>query len=63
MRDRPTFRLVHKAVNRRLTVCGVERRLFFLALEQARLLKTLLSNCTFDRGSPQLVDPRSGVKT
>ena len=32
MRDRPTFRLVHKAVNRRLTVCGVDRRLFFLAL-------------------------------
>ena len=32
MRDRPTPRLVHKAVNRRLTVCGVDRRLFFLAL-------------------------------
>jgi type IV secretory pathway TrbD component len=29
---RPTFRPVYRAVNRPLTVCGVERRLFFLAL-------------------------------
>jgi type IV secretory pathway TrbD component len=29
---RPTFRPVYRAVNRPLTVWGVERRLFFLAL-------------------------------
>lgn len=29
---RPTARPVHKAVHRPLTVCGVDRRLFFLAL-------------------------------
>jgi hypothetical protein len=29
---RPTFRPVYKAIHRRLTVWGVERRLFFLAL-------------------------------
>jgi type IV secretory pathway TrbD component len=32
MQDRPTFRNVHKALHRPLTVCGVDRRLFFLAL-------------------------------
>ena len=32
MQDRPTFRIVHKALHRPLTVCGVDRRLFFLAL-------------------------------
>ena len=32
MRDEPTSRRVHKALHRPLTVCGVERRLFFLAL-------------------------------
>jgi type IV secretory pathway TrbD component len=32
MADRPTYRPVYKALHRRLTVCGVDRRLFFLAL-------------------------------
>ncbi len=32
MRDLPTYRPVHKALHRPLTVCGVDRRLFFLAL-------------------------------
>jgi hypothetical protein len=32
MPDRPTCRPVYKAVHRPLTVCGVDRRLFFLAL-------------------------------
>lgn len=32
MRDRPTSRPVYKALHRPLTVCGVDRRLFFLAL-------------------------------
>ena len=32
MRDRPTYRAVHKALHRPLTICGVDRRLFFLAL-------------------------------
>ena len=32
MRDRPTFRPVYKALHRPLTICGIERRLFFLAL-------------------------------
>ena len=32
MPDRPTYRPVHKAIHRPLTVCGVDRRLFFLAL-------------------------------
>jgi type IV secretory pathway VirB3-like protein len=32
MADRPTFRPVYKALHRPLTICGVERRLFFLAL-------------------------------
>ena len=32
MPERPTYRLVYKALHRPLTVCGVDRRLFFLAL-------------------------------
>jgi type IV secretory pathway TrbD component len=32
MREQPTYRHVHKALHRALTVCGVDRRLFFLAL-------------------------------
>src|ERR1700754_4204651 len=32
MPDRPTYRPVYKALHRRLTVWGVERRLFFLAM-------------------------------
>jgi type IV secretory pathway TrbD component len=32
MADRPKFRPVYKALHRPLTVCGVDRRLFFLAL-------------------------------
>jgi type IV secretory pathway TrbD component len=32
MQERPTFRPVYKAIHRSLTVCGVDRRLFFLAL-------------------------------
>ncbi len=32
MREIPTYRPVHKALHRPLTVCGVDRRLFFLAL-------------------------------
>ena len=32
MRERPTYRPVYKALHRPLTVCGVDRRLFFLAL-------------------------------
>jgi type IV secretory pathway VirB3-like protein len=32
MRDRPSYRPVYKALHRPLTICGVERRLFFLAL-------------------------------
>jgi len=32
MPDRPTYRLVYKALHRPLTICGVDRRLFFLAL-------------------------------
>ena len=30
--ERPTYRPVFKALHRPLTVCGVDRRLFFLAL-------------------------------
>ena len=30
--DKPTYRVVYKAVLRPLTICGVDRRLFFLAL-------------------------------
>jgi type IV secretory pathway VirB3-like protein len=32
MPDVPTYRPVYKALHRPLTVCGVDRRLFFLAL-------------------------------
>ena len=32
MTNRPASRTVYKAVHRTLTVCGVDRRLFFLAL-------------------------------
>ena len=32
MPDHPTYRPVYKALHRPLTVCGVERRLFFLDL-------------------------------
>jgi type IV secretory pathway TrbD component len=32
MSEQPTFRPVYKALHRPLTVCGVDRRLFFLAL-------------------------------
>src|ERR1700751_6093351 len=32
MHQRPTYRPVYKALHRPLTVCGVDRRLFFLAL-------------------------------
>ena len=30
--DRPAYRPVYKALHRPLTICGVDRRLFFLAL-------------------------------
>lgn len=32
MQDRPAYRPVYKALHRPLTLCGVDRRLFFLAL-------------------------------
>ena len=32
MHERPTYCPVYKALHRPLTVCGVDRRLFFLAL-------------------------------
>jgi type IV secretory pathway TrbD component len=32
MSDGPTYRPVYKALHRPLTICGVDRRLFFLAL-------------------------------
>lgn len=32
VRNQPAHRPVYKAMHRRLTVCGVERRLFFLAM-------------------------------
>ena len=32
MPDRPTYRPVYRALHRPLTICGVDRRLFFLAL-------------------------------
>ena len=32
MHERPMFRPVYKALHRSLTLCGVDRRLFFLAL-------------------------------
>lgn len=40
MPDQPAYRPVYKALHRRLTVCGVERRLFFLAI--------LMGACTFN---------------
>ena len=30
--NRPTYRTVHRSLHRTLTVCGIDRRLFFLAL-------------------------------
>jgi type IV secretory pathway TrbD component len=32
MPDRPTYRPVYKALHRQMTICGVDRRLFLLAL-------------------------------
>ena len=32
MQQRPSYRVVYKTLHRPLTVCGVDRRLFFLAL-------------------------------
>ena len=32
MPHRPSYRVVYKALHRPLTVCGVDRRLFFLSL-------------------------------
>ena len=32
MSEQPIYRPVHKALHRPLTVCGVDRRLFFLSL-------------------------------
>ena len=32
MSEQPTYHAVHKALHKPLTVCGVDRRLFFLAL-------------------------------
>jgi type IV secretory pathway TrbD component len=32
MDDRPTYRFVYKALHRPLTLCGIDRRLFFMAL-------------------------------
>src|SRR5580704_947515 len=32
MPDHPTYRPLYKALHRPLTVCGVDRRLFFMAL-------------------------------
>jgi type IV secretory pathway TrbD component len=32
MSEKPTFRRVHKALHRPLTICGIDRRLFFFAL-------------------------------
>jgi type IV secretory pathway TrbD component len=40
MADRPTYRPVYKALHRPLTICGVDRRLFFLSL--------LLGGATFN---------------
>jgi type IV secretory pathway TrbD component len=40
MADRPTYRPVFKALHRPLTICGVDRRLFFLSL--------LLGGATFN---------------
>jgi type IV secretory pathway TrbD component len=38
MTDRLTYRPVYKALHRPLTICGVDRRLFFLALLLGALL-------------------------
>ena len=43
MRRRPSCRVVHKALHRPLTVCGVDRRLFFLALIMGALCDTVES--------------------
>src|SRR5258708_39066162 len=40
MPDRPIYRPVYKALHRPLTICGADRRLFFLAL--------LLGGATFN---------------
>ena len=32
MQQRPSYRVVYRTLHRPLTVCGVDRRLFFLAL-------------------------------
>jgi type IV secretory pathway TrbD component len=40
MPDHPAYRPVYKALHRPLTICGVDRRLFFLAL--------LLGGATFN---------------
>jgi type IV secretory pathway TrbD component len=45
----PTYRPVHKALHRPLTMCGVDRRLFFLALlvgaATFNLFYSLLAGC------------------
>jgi type IV secretory pathway TrbD component len=47
--NRPEFRPVYRAVHRPLTVCGVDRRLFFLALlvgaATFNLFYSLLAGC------------------
>jgi type IV secretory pathway TrbD component len=40
MPERPSYRPVYKALHRPLTICGIDRRLFFLAL--------LLGTATFN---------------
>jgi type IV secretory pathway TrbD component len=32
MLERPSYRPVYKAIHRPLTICGIDRRLFFMAL-------------------------------
>jgi type IV secretory pathway TrbD component len=32
MSERPSYRPVYKAIHRPLTICGIDRRLFFMAL-------------------------------
>jgi type IV secretory pathway TrbD component len=32
MSEHPSYRMVYKALHRPLTICGVDRRLFFMAL-------------------------------
>ena len=44
MLDSPTYRPAYKALHRPLTVCGVDRRLFFLALLIAAATFNLLSS-------------------